>query len=115
MVDEIKRERNKIQNFIPKNYEEIPLLLQKNPSKFRFLSWKYKCNRRKSFNFFSDFAKNIAMKTNVFLVEGTFRTVPVQYYQLITVHAFIFGRIVPIVFALCTSKTENMYILFLLF
>jgi hypothetical protein len=42
------------------------------------------------------------------LIDGTFKSVPRPYYQLVTIHAFIYGKAVPIFYALLSSKTENI-------
>ena len=42
-------------------------------------------------------------------VDGTFRTAPLPYQQLITVHGLYNGSVVPLVFCLCTGKTVGQY------
>ena len=47
------------------------------------------------------------------LADGTFYITPKYFYQLYTVHAYLHGKYVPLVFGLLPNKTEHTYLLFL--
>ncbi|KAG0441436.1 hypothetical protein DMUE_1054 [Dictyocoela muelleri] len=49
-------------------------------------------------------------KAKVLIVDGTFRSVPNQFSQLITIKSIIYGRSFPIAFILCRSKQETTYL-----
>lgn len=42
-------------------------------------------------------------------MDGTFRTAPHLFVQLFTLHGFVGEKQVPLVYALLTSKTANLY------
>lgn len=41
--------------------------------------------------------------------DGTFKTVPEVFFQLYTIHAEVYGTVVPLVYVLMPKKTEQMY------
>lgn len=42
-------------------------------------------------------------------MDGTFKKVPSAFYQLYTIHGYIGGHFRPMLFALMTKKTQEMY------
>ncbi|XP_003382009.1 conserved hypothetical protein [Trichinella spiralis] len=42
-------------------------------------------------------------------LDGTFKVVPQWYQQLLTIHAFLAGKLVPAVYCLCTDKDIATY------
>ncbi|XP_003382149.1 conserved hypothetical protein [Trichinella spiralis] len=42
-------------------------------------------------------------------MDGTFKIVPKWYQQLFTIHAFVAGKLVPVVYCLCTGKDIGTY------
>jgi hypothetical protein len=52
-------------------------------------------------------------RSNFWIMDGTFKTVPLLFSQLYSIHCEVGGinsRILPIVWALMTSKSENCYV-----
>jgi hypothetical protein len=109
LIDVIKKERNKRDTFIPHMKQKIPLVLQKTLQDKPFYRICDIASKEKVLVFYSDISMSFAAKTTTFLIDGTFKSVPSDFCQLITVHALIFGKVVPIFFALLTSKTEENY------
>ncbi|CAF1055049.1 unnamed protein product, partial [Brachionus calyciflorus] len=48
-------------------------------------------------------------KSNCF-ADGTFSVAPNLFYQVYTIHAFVNGRCIPLVYCLLPRKTEEIYI-----
>ncbi|KZS11993.1 Uncharacterized protein APZ42_023181 [Daphnia magna] len=48
-------------------------------------------------------------ESTVVHLDGTFRTVPGLFYQLLTVHVGCFNKAFPLAFVLMTRKTRNLY------
>jgi MULE transposase domain len=48
-------------------------------------------------------------QATIIYVDGTFRTAPRPYMQLVTVHGRINGFVIPLVFVLMTGKSTNQY------
>ena len=46
-------------------------------------------------------------------MDGTFATAPGLFYQIVTLHAFVLGVMLPLVFGLLPNKDGNTYIRFL--
>ena len=44
------------------------------------------------------------------VLEGTFSAAPRLFMQLFAVHVFFLGQMIPVVFALLPSKTQETYI-----
>lgn len=59
--------------------------------------------------FASDEVIQAATSTSVLLVDGTFKTVPASFYQLLTIHCVHYDTQLPVIFALMTSKTRILY------
>jgi hypothetical protein len=110
LTDVIKKERNKSELYIPNFHEEIPPTLKQTLQGLTFYRGSTFENGEKILLFFSDFAINYAKKSKTFLIDGTFKSVPRQYYQLLTIHTHIYGKTIPTIFALLSSKTEKIYL-----
>ena len=106
----VSRERlNGIEDFSP-SIPDFPLSLHNNLRGelfFRFDSGLNEVNR--FVIFFSDFQKSIICKTKMWLIDGTFKSVPCHFNQLITIHAKFMGKFYPLVHILMKNKTENIY------
>ncbi|KAG0435978.1 PKS-NRPS hybrid synthetase [Dictyocoela muelleri] len=51
----------------------------------------------------------IIKKASILTIDWTFRSVPSQFIQLITVNGFMYARSFPIAFILSSSKKETSY------
>ena len=49
-------------------------------------------------------------KSTTLLIDGTFRTVPRPFYQLLTIHSHYLSRTTPFIYVLMSKKTEESYI-----
>ena len=59
--------------------------------------------------FQTSFQKEVAEKVDVALIDGTFKSVPHGFYQLITVQGQVMGKFYPLCFILMENKTEEAY------
>lgn len=108
--DNIRRSRAKNMN-IPLYFDEIPESLRFNlrgERFFRFDSGVYSEDRYVIF--YSDFASSVLKKTKSIIIDGTFYSVPRDFYQLIIIYGNIFNKSVALAYILATSKTELIYI-----
>lgn len=46
---------------------------------------------------------------SVIYIDGTFKTAPKPYHQIVTINGLYKGNSVPLVFALCTTKQIGVY------
>jgi hypothetical protein len=60
---------------------------------------------------FSDFKASISEKIIQVMIDGTFKSAPSGFCQLLTIHGRIFGKTFPIVYILLKNKTEELYCL----
>ena len=58
--------------------------------------------------FFSE-NKIIFEKNHEYVVDGTFKTTPYPFNQLLIIHATILGKTFPYVYVLMKSRTEQIY------
>ena len=62
------------------------------------------------------FAFNSALhalaNADTYHMDGTFATAPRLFYQIVTLHAFVLGVMLPLVFGLLPNKDGNTYIRF---
>jgi hypothetical protein len=50
------------------------------------------------------------LDTETFIIDGTFKSSPRGFYQVVVLHGHIFGRTYPLVYILLSNKTENSYL-----
>ena len=63
------------------------------------------------------FASNSALRAianvDTYHMDETFATAPRLFYQIVTLHAFVLGVMLPLVFVVLPNKVGNTYIRFL--
>jgi hypothetical protein len=59
--------------------------------------------------FFSDENIKFIEETKTWIVDGTFRSSPQYYFQLLTFQGLLFGRYIPLIFILLTENSEEIY------
>ena len=111
MMNTVTRKRNKeIPGFKPKQ-KDIPEELFKNQRGEVFLRYDSGCDAKERYVIFmSDLQKEEIKNCKVFLIDGTFRSVPSCFYQLITIHGDFFGKFIPFCHILMTSKKQDEYV-----
>lgn len=57
----------------------------------------------------SDFSTNYLKKASTWVIDGTSKSVPREFMQLVTVHGFLFGKTIPLVYVLLKSKSQQTY------
>jgi hypothetical protein len=60
--------------------------------------------------FYSNDSRSNLQNAKTWLVDGTYKVCPSPFYQLYTIHGFLFGRCYPLVYVLCKSKTKKSYL-----
>ena len=51
----------------------------------------------------------LASRNSHWMADGTFKTAPPLFAQLLTIHAIIFNTVIPLVYALLPNKTKDTY------
>ena len=59
--------------------------------------------------YMSDFQREWLVRSSVWLVDGTFKSCPPGFYQILAIHGFVFGKTFPFCFILMKSKEEAAY------
>lgn len=108
--DLITVKRNKNYNFSPKIQHDIPDFFRKTLFGDSFLRYDSGCeDEERILIFFTDKMFNILKNTKVMLSDGTFKTVPRDFYQLYTIHVQYVGKIIPAIYILMKRKTLESY------
>ncbi len=106
----VQRERaNELSNIIP-TLPEIPERLWNNSRGECFYqrdSGYGDINRHVIF--MSDFQKNVLKKAKTWIIDGTFKSVPNQFHQLVTIQGLYLGKFWPCIHALMVNKSEMAY------
>ena len=63
--------------------------------------------------FASNSVLHVLANADTYHMDGMFATAPRLFYQIVTLHAFILGVMLPLVFGLLPNKDGNTYIPFL--
>ena len=79
----------------------------------RFLLGEDGDGANKIIAFASNSALHALTNADTYHMDGTFATAPRLFYQIVTLHAFILGVMLPLVFGLLPNKDWNTYIRFL--
>ena len=109
------KRRKKTQPVIPVDLRELPevlnenLLLQINGSPF-FRGMVDAGDDGIGFLFASDFQMEILGMSESIGIDGTFKTVPRQFYQMYSIFSTVGGHTFPTMFAFLTRKTEGLYL-----
>ncbi|KAF7694710.1 hypothetical protein CDIK_2008 [Cucumispora dikerogammari] len=115
MINLTNRVRNKnTKDFIP-SLPDIPSSLRmnhRNKEFMRYDSHDHNDTQGKRFViFFSDIQHKFLKKNDTWCIDGTFKTVPSHFYQLVTIHGDVLGKYFPLCYILLESKTEQNYVL----
>lgn len=109
LIDKITKLRK---NNMPKllNDFSLPYTLKTTLNGCNFLLCdEYLSERERILIFVSTFSKEIITKTKIFLMDGTFRICPTKFYQVFSVHAYVYNKTIPVVFALLPGKSIEIY------
>lgn len=93
--DDVIRRRNKQTSLINCDYKEIPESLRYTLDKTQFFRFDsgYNDNNRVII-FYSEFSESVLKVTETVLIDGTFKSCPNYFFQLVTLHGFFLGRII---------------------
>ena len=111
----MRRARNKQDNIPgqPKSLAEIVL-----PDKYKFLASGERflmydsgpeTGEKRIFIFSTPLNLSMLQNESTWYADGTFKSTPQHFYQVYTVHAFIEGQSVPLVYALMPNKNARGY------
>ena len=59
--------------------------------------------------FVTKYKEGFICKTNTCLIDGTFKTAPLGFYQILTIHGYFLGRSYPLIYIFLKNKTEMIY------
>lgn len=110
MMDKCTRVRNK-KFIVQSSFDDIPDFVKKDLQNNIFLQYDSGVTSEDRFCiFFSNFNRNFFSSVDTVLIDGTFWSVPVNFYQLVTFNFFIFGKYYPLIFVLMCDKSEKSYL-----
>lgn len=75
-----------------------------------FLSYGSRNNESRILIFTTKYNLNILQESDNWLGDGTFKTVPLIFSQLYTIHGYKSDYVVPLVYILMINRTKNSYI-----
>ncbi|KAI0989484.1 hypothetical protein GJ496_007858 [Pomphorhynchus laevis] len=110
MRDYAKKIRNERDNYTPGPENDIPLELQTTLNGFRFLQYDSGLTSgSRTVIFYSEEFLSYIKNLKVIIVDGTFKSSPQQFYQLVTIQGYLYGRFIPLIFVLLQEKSEDKY------
>lgn len=108
--DYARKLRNERDNYVQGPENDIPLALQSTLNDKKFLQYDSGVKQKSRFIiFFSDEFLDYIKDLTVVVVDGTFRSSPHQFYQLLTIQGYVFGKFIPLIFILLQEKSEEKY------
>lgn len=110
MRDYARKKRNLRDEFNLDEFQDIPHNLQVTLNGVKFLQHDSGVNSLSRWLiFFSDDFIEYLFNLEIIIINGTFTSAPVQFFQLITIQGYAFGRFIPFIFILKQEKTEEKY------
>ena len=89
--------------------EDIPECPRKNLRNEKFFEYDSGVNVSKRFVIYQpDFQLNSLKKSSIWIIDGTFRTVPKKFTQTISIHGIIFGKCFALAYILMKTKQEDV-------
>lgn len=111
MKKNISRVRNKFNGIFVAKFVEIPDQLRKDYQGNDFFIYDSGHEDESRFVIFSSFFKKLFIeKAKVWVIDGTFRTSPSNFYQILTVQFYIFNKCFPGFYILMNNKKEFNYL-----
>jgi len=80
-----------------------------NEEFLRYDSGVQKKKKNRILIFATDFALKYFAQSHIIADDGTFQTVSGIFYQLFTLHGVIIVHTCPLVYCVCSRKTEEIY------
>jgi hypothetical protein len=106
----IRRERNVRIGHIPGQIRDIPDVLKVDKLENPFLRFDSTFeDTERIIIFFSSFKEKYLKRIDTFVIDGTFKSSPCGFYQVVVLHGYIFGKTFPFIYILLSNKTENSY------
>ena len=110
IVDTTRRDRNNTLGLRIQEFIDIPEILKMDRAArpfFRFDSGTTDAGR---FIIFSSEGKIVRFyKAGTFIMDGTFKVVPLPFYQLFLIHVFYLSRATPYIYVLMSNLPEFLY------
>lgn len=106
----IGRERTRENNLSEWSYEDIPECLKFDSHGNPFLVFDSGFNDINRIVVFSNFKKqSFISKASIIMIDGTFRSCPYSFYQVLIIYAEFFSKYYPIYYILLKNKQELSY------
>ncbi len=111
MRDNIRRLRNNLVEYVPNVHQDIPESLKRDARGELFLRFDSGCtDPNRIVIFCAQYKIQNIEKINTFVIDGTFRSSPQGFYQLVVLHGYIFRKTFPFIYILMSNKTERSYL-----
>lgn len=106
----ISRERSKSVGLKIMKFVDIPEILRLDHQKNNFMLFDSGIEDDNRFVIFSSFFKQrFISRSDIWIVDGTFRSCPSDFFQLFTIHIYVFGKTFPAFYVLLKNKRESSY------
>jgi hypothetical protein len=110
ITDEITRRRNNCDNTYIKTFNDIPKIFKSILDNKRFLLFDAGVNDNQRYVIFaSDFQISCLKKSNVWLMDETFKSCPSEFEQMYSIQAYIYVKAFPCAFILIKNKKQENY------
>lgn len=105
------RDRNARNSFLLNAENDIPPSLRVSLNGSNFLQYDSGSGSRSRFIiFFNEDFRIYLQNIKTFIIDGTFKSSPREFYQILTLQGFLFGRYLPLIFIMMSDKSEATYV-----
>lgn len=107
----ISKERNMINMQNTRKSDDIPPELHRDARGYDFFRYDSGVENEERFIIFSsEFKRLYIEKCKICIIDGTFKTSPPGFFQILVIHGYFFGRSFPLIYILMSSKQTNAYV-----
>ncbi|KAG0434402.1 hypothetical protein DMUE_5198 [Dictyocoela muelleri] len=111
LVKKINKLRKEKCVFVIKEDEEIPLEYNKKIDNFEFIHhYMHKGQPNRMIIFVNESNLCHLRFVETWYMDGTFKSCPFDFYRIYIIHASIYGKVYPLLYALLDRKTKKQYI-----
>lgn len=112
LLRQVNRHQNRTRPPLPQRLADINIIhpYDQTLQNENFLQFDSGINdRNRLMIFYSRPALEWLARSRIIYCDGTFKTVPKQFYQMYTMHGVVYGHVFPLVYSLTSRKTQETY------
>jgi MULE transposase domain len=111
MLDAVRRARNKVLGHSSQVIKDIPDVLKRDDKGNLFMRYDSGFgDKNRIIIFIAEQKISYLSKVDTLVIDGTFKSCPQGFYQVVVIHGYIFEKTFPMIYILLSNKSESSYV-----